>query len=137
MELFLNAYNSIKTNIWQDDTPDNIIFASAKAAFKKLSRHCTRGSRFFRLTGQSGSGKTSQLLSACNDLCQKAAIKPLHIAVRNFAYLFPDYASISTRPDCREISNGFSLKVLLCFLKLAFEAQMDIILEIAILNKEF
>lgn len=137
MELFLNAYNSIKSNIWQDDTPDNIIFASAKEAFKKLSRGCTRKARFFRLTGQSGSGKTSQLLSACNHLCQKAKIKPLHIAVRNFAYLFPNYASISHRPDCREISNGFALKVLLCLLKLAFEAQMDIILEIAILNKEF
>ncbi len=137
MELFLNAYNSIKSSIWKDDTPDNIVFASAKEAFKKLSRGCTFGGRFFRLTGQSGSGKTSQLLSSCEKLCEKAKIKPLHIAVRNFAYLFPNYASISSRPDYREISNGFALKVLLCLLRLAFESGIDIILEIAILNRKF
>lgn len=137
MELFFNAYNFAKNSIWQDDTPDNLIFATAKEVFKKLKKGCTRGKRFFRLAGQSGSGKTSQLLAATNHLCELSEIKPMHIAVRNFASFFPDASICATSPNFREISNGFALKVLICVLKQAFEEHFDIILEIALLDKAF
>ena len=137
MELFFNAYNFAKNSIWKDDTPDNLIFAAAKEAFKKLKKGCTRGRRFFRLAGQSGSGKTSQLLAATNHLCVLSKIRPLHIAVRNFAPFFPDAAALSSSPEFREISNGFALKVLILVLKQAFEEEFDIILEIALLDRDF
>lgn len=137
MELFLNAYNYAASSIWKDDTPDSIIFATAKEAFKSMKKNCTHGRRFFRLAGQSGSGKTSQLLGACYHLCKNAKIRPLHIAVRNFAGFYPYASALSSSPNFREISNGFALKVLICVLKQAFEEEIDIILEIALLDKSF
>ena len=43
------------------------------------------GRRLIWLTGQSGTGKTSQLLAATQKFCSERGLKPFHLAVRNFA----------------------------------------------------
>lgn len=137
MEHFLKAYNFACTSIWRDHTCNEIIFEQAKKAYSKLKKNCTAGKKIFRLTGQSGSGKTSQLLKATKFFCNKHNIKPIHIAVRNFAKYFPEYKNIKNKKNFRELTNGFALKVLIWVLKFAFEDGLDIILEIALLNKNF
>lgn len=137
MEYFLSAYKFACTSIWHDDTSDDMIFEQAKKAYNFYKKNCTAGKRIFRLTGQSGSGKTSQLLNATLSYCNNHNIKPLHIAVRNFAKFYPDYSALKNNANVREITNGFALKVLLWVLKFAFDDGLDIILEIALLDKKF
>ncbi len=137
MEQFFNAYKFACKSIWHDETDGEVVYTQAQKAYALYKRDCTAGKRIFRLTGQSGSGKTSQLLGATLSYCQNHNIKPLHIAVRNFAMFYPAYAQIAADENVREITNGFALKVLLWVLKFAFEDGLDIVLEIALLDKKF
>ena len=137
MDNFDKAFKFAKRSIWQDDTPDEKVFWAAKKAFSKLKKNCTRGKRLMWLTGQSGTGKTSQLLAASQRFCDKHKILPLHMAVRNFAELHPDAQNLKSQPQFREVTNGFALKVLICVLKYAFEEGLDILLEICFLDKSF
>lgn len=137
MKHFFSAYNFACKSMWKDSTDNQTIINKAKQAYDFYKKNCTRGKRLFRLTGQSGSGKTSQLLSATLNLCNNHKIKPIHIAVRNYAQFHPDYENLKNSKNMREQTNGFALKVLLWVLKFAFEDGLDIILEIALLNKKF
>lgn len=137
MKFFNAAFSFAKHSIWHDNTDDAVVFAAAKLAFDEIRKGCTHGRNFFRLAGQSGSGKTSQLFKSHCAVLPKIGISPLHIAVRNFAKFHPNYAQLSAKPDCRELTNGFALKVLICVLDMAFEAGYDIVLEIALLDKKF
>lgn len=137
MEHFFNAYSFACKSMWKDSTDDVTVFCQAQKAFDFYSKGCTKNSVFFRLTGQSGSGKTSQLLQAANHFCAIKNIKPLHIAVRNFACFHPDYQKLKDNENFREITNGFALKVLIWVLKFAFEKSYDIILELSLLDKKF
>ncbi len=136
MNLFLSALKYVKSTIWKDEHSLGQIFDLAKKAFDCAKQDCTYGKRFFRLAGQSGSGKTSQLYYATSKYCSQKNIKPLHLAVRNFCEYYPDYQSIPVKQR-REKTNGFCLKMLLFVLKFALESGIDIILEIALLGKNF
>lgn len=137
MKFFSAAFSFAKHSIWRDNTPDVAIFDAAKLAFDEMSKGCSRGRHFFRLAGQSGSGKTSQLFKSHSSVLKKMGMSPIHIAVRNFAKFHPDYKQLSTKCDCRELTNGFALKVLICVLDMALNNGLDIVLEIALLDKRF
>ena len=137
MNCFDKAYKFAKKSIWKDYTTDEFIFQKADDFYKSAKNNCTCGHRFIWLTGQSGTGKTSQLLTATLPFCGKNNIKPLHIAVRNFASLYPNSKEFENSPDFREQTNGFSLKMLIIILYKAFLDGLDIILEISFLNPIF
>lgn len=137
MKFFYSAFSFAKHSIWHDNTDDAVVFDAANRAFKDMKKNCTFGKRYFRLAGQSGSGKTSQLFKSHSTVLPKAGIFPIHIAVRNFAKFHPDYERLSSRCDCREITNGFALKVLICVLDMALKTGCDVVLEIAFLDKRF
>lgn len=137
MDFFKKALAFAKDSVWKDDTKDEIILATAEKAFLKLKAGCTRGRRLIWLTGQSGTGKTSQLLAATQKFCSEHGLKPFHLAVRNFADLHPEAENLKNLPDFREKTNGFALKVLICTLKLAFDHGLDIVLEICFLDPCF
>lgn len=137
MKFFYAAYSFAKHCIWKDDTPDECVFAAAKRAFDEMKTGCTQSRHFFRLAGQSGTGKTSQLFKSHVAVFEKRKISPMHIAVRNFAKFHPQHASLVAFPDYREKTNGFALKVLICVLDLALEEGYDVVLEIALLDKRF
>lgn len=137
MKFFYAAYSFAKHSIWRDDTPDERVFSAAKCAFEELRRGCTQSRHFFRLAGQSGSGKTSQLFESHKIALKKTNISPIHLAVRNFAKFHPQHDQLCSRADYREKTNGFALKVAICVLDMALEDGYDIILEIALLDKRF
>ncbi len=137
MDNFEKTFNFIKNSIWEDDTSDEMIFEIAEEIFQNLKVNCSKGKRLFWITGQSGTGKTSQLLKATQIYCGNHNIKPLHLAVRNFAHLHPLASKLANDKDFREITNGFALKVLFYVLKRGLEAGLDILLEICFLDKCF
>lgn len=137
MKFFYAAYSFAKHSIWHDDTPDECVFSAAKRAFEQLRCGCTQSRHFFRLAGQSGAGKTSQLFKSHELILSKSSLRPMHIAVRNFAKFHPRHDQLRARADYREKTNGFALKVAICVLDMALEGGYDIILEIALLDKRF
>lgn len=137
MKFFLQAFSYATHSIWKDKTSNCEIFAAAKKAYSSLQQNCTKSRHFFRLAGQSGSGKTSQLFASHNAIFEKSRIKPMHIAVRNFAHFHPDFEKLKNSSNFREATNGFALKVLICVLDKAMHDGCDIILEIALLDKRF
>ena len=134
MDNFNKTFKFIKHSIWKDDTDDKTIFAVGEKYFQNLKIDCSKGKRLFWLTGQSGTGKTSQLLKATQNYCNKQNIRPLHLAVRNFAHLHPLASKLAQDKDFREKTNGFALKVLFYVLKRSLECGLDIILEISFLK---
>lgn len=137
MDNFDKTFNFIKNSIWKDDTDDEMIFTISDEYFQSIKKNYSRGKRLFWLTGQSGTGKTSQLLKATENYCHNAIIKPLHLAVRNFAHLHPYSNKFKHDENYRENTNGFALKVLFCVLKRSLEYGIDIVLEICFLDRNF
>lgn len=137
MTKFQKAYKFAKKSIWKDDTLDEVILNLSKTVFKNMKKNCTKTKKFFWLTGQSGSGKTSQLYEATEHFCQNHNIKPIHFAVRNFAIYHPKAKAFEKNTNFREITNGFALKLLICVLNLAIIEGYDIILEICFLDNVF
>ena len=137
MTKFQKAYKFAKNSIWKDDTLDEVILNLSKTVFKNMKKNCTKTKKFFWLTGQSGSGKTSQLYEATEHFCQNHNIKPIHFAVRNFAIYHPKAKAFEKSTNFREITNGFALKLLICVLNLAISEGYDIILEICFLDNVF
>lgn len=138
MRAFLKAYNFIKTSIWKDDTSDFFVFQTAQKIYNKIKSRFTKNKVLIRISGQSGSGKTSQLFQANNYALRYSKIKPIHLAVRNFAKFYPKLNSNSKfSASFRETTNGFALKILIWILKFSLDDNLDIMLEISFLDKRF
>lgn len=129
-----------KTFCWECDIDERTVFDIAKNNFEKLSAGKTKNKFLLRLAGQSGSGKTTQLLPASNALFEKHQMNPIHFAVREFATLHPNYSEIVEKfgkKEMREKTNGFALKCLLVSLAFAIEQGYDILFEVTLLSHEF
>lgn len=125
---------------WKSDITDEIIIEIAKRHFKTISKKKTKSKNILRLVGQSGSGKTSQLLPAGNVWFQKKALKPIHFCVRNFAALHPNYNVLLKefgKDEIREKTNGFALKCLVISLLLAISKGYDVLFEMTLLTPKF
>ena len=124
---------------WKNDIPVWQTFEIAKQEFEKLEKECTYSRKFYRLVGQSGSGKTTQLLPATTKLVESIDERPIHFCVRRFSTLHPQYAKLANQcgSEIRERTNGFALQCLLVCLKMAIEGGCDIILEMTFLTREF
>ena len=137
---FKDILKHIDSLSWKCEIDSYEIYCIAKKEFKNIAINASKNKKYFRLIGQSGSGKTTQLLPAINEYCYKNNIKPVHFAVRNFAIFHPQYDKLLEKygnSEIREITNGFALKCLLICLVFAIQNNFDILLEVTLLTKKF
>lgn len=140
----LKDYESILKHLnsfsWENKVADEMIFDIAKNNFLKLTQGKTKNHKIIRLAGQSGSGKTTQLLPTANAYCKKHGICPIRFAVRDFAPLHPNYNELLQefgKEQIREKTNGFALRCLLISLILAIDEGYDILFEVTLLSRPF
>lgn len=125
---------------WDNDISNEVIFDIAKSNFKMLSQGKTKNHKLIRLAGQSGSGKTTQLLPTASAYFEMRNLKPIRFAVRDFAILHPKYNELLSqfgREQIREKTNGFALRCLLISLIFAISEGNDILFEVTLLSHEF
>ncbi|MBQ7307071.1 MAG: zeta toxin family protein [Clostridia bacterium] len=126
--------------IWKDNVSNEILEELSQKAFLDMKEGKTKSKKLFRICGQSGSGKTTQILYAVNEVLNDTNIKPVVIAVRNFATYHPDYQNLINKygkGEIREKTNGFALKLLCLTLCKFVENGYFIVMDITLLSKEF
>ena len=90
-----------------------------------------------KLGGQSGSGKTTQLLPSIEYGLKQNNIDFIHIAVRNFAKYHPFYDELLKQfgeNNIREKTNGFALSLLFSVVEMLIENKFNIFYEITLLE---
>ena len=94
----------------------------------------------FRTGGQSGSGKTTQLLPSIQSFIDTKKLNFVNISVRIFAKYHPKYNELLEEfgPSLiREKTNGFALLMLFRILEILIEKKYNILLEVTILDDSF
>ncbi len=105
-----------------------------------ISSDIGRRGFMLRLAGQSGSGKSSQLLPAAKSIFAGRGSKSVIISVRNFAKYHPFYKEIEAKYGLRlirEKTNGFALYLLFLKLERLISDRYDIIFEVTLLDRDF
>ncbi|MDR1071311.1 MAG: zeta toxin family protein [Rickettsiales bacterium] len=112
----------------------------ADRAFADMTAGIRGDGEFVRLSGQSGSGKTTQLSPAAIAGFRAAGMNPAHVSVRAFARYHPFYDDIRLRfgdAALRESTNEFSLVLLFLTLEKMLRSGCSVALEIALLDESF
>ena len=89
-----------------------------------------------RVVGQSGSGKSTQLIPALEDILKK--ISYIKINVGKFAPFHPEYTKWQKlSPELmREKTNGFALRALILFYRNCIENHVNILCDMTLLEPE-
>lgn len=127
-----------KNTPWQDDTDIEIIVDASKKAFEEMSRGCKKQKVLCRLCGQSGSGKTSQLLASILPNLYNG--KVCVVAVRNFVKYYPKYddlLNLLPKGELREHTNGFALKCLFLTLCRLLQSGYAILYDVTLLEPTY
>lgn len=125
---------------WRCDIDKNTIFQIARSNYKNFVNKKTKLKKIYRVAGQSGSGKTTQLMKALDSCFLENNTKPVHFAVRKFASFHPNYSILLEnfgKSEIREKTNGFALRCLLMTLIFAINDGYLIMFEVTLLSKEF
>ena len=133
-------FKLVEKSVWFDNTEKNVVIKQANKAFEELVAGKTKQAKLYRFCGQSGSGKTSQLLSSTLKILEENKINPVVIAVRNFAHFHPDYDKLLAKfgkSEIREKTNAFALKCLFVVLEKCLKDGYYIALDVTILDKNF
>ena len=133
----VELFEHMRTYPWHDDTSDEVVFAQAARAARDIiaGDNYTCKKIFYRLGGQSGSGKTTQLLPVIGEFEASRGNKPIIIGVRTFAPYHPNYDEIvKTHPagKVREVTNGFAFKCLMAAVKIILERGVMLVLDVTI-----
>lgn len=137
---FEKVLKEISKMPWKTDIKDKEIFEIANKNFDKLTSGYTKKKHIIRIFGQSGSGKTTQLLPSAKAYSENKGLKPIIFNVRTFAKYHPDYENLKNKfgeAKIREITNGFALKLMFIYAILAVNSGFDIILEVTLISHEF
>ena len=105
-----------------------------RCGYPKASKFC------IRLVGQSGSGKTSQLLPAVKAALEAQSQKYVSLAVRDFVPYHPNLSAIREHYDeglVREKTNAFALTLLTLVLVRCIRAHLPILFEVTLLSPEY
>jgi len=105
-----------------------------RCGYPKASKFC------IRLVGQSGSGKTSQLLPAVKAALEAQSQKYVSLAVRDFVLYHPNLSAIREHYDeglVREKTNAFALTLLTLVLVRCIRAHLPILFEVTLLSPEY
>ncbi len=136
LELLKPVFDYVNTTIWKDETSEKEICEIANFFCENL-KNITKEKIFQRFSGQSGSGKTTQLGMSILSVLSKKEIKPLTLAVRTFSESHPHYYDLLKKygkANIREKTNGFALKCLCAVLFLAINKGYYIVLDLTILS---
>ncbi len=115
----------------------------ANRAFLDLTRNIEKNDNLhylIRIAGQSGSGKTTQLMPAIKTNLDKMKQNYVLLAVRFFAKYHPNYNELlKTYGDSliREKTNGFALTLLIKVLEKLIENKYNILFEVTLLEPIF
>ena len=137
---FKCLFKHINSLCWENNAPDELIFEIAYKHFKNNKNNYTKNKNLIRLIGQSGAGKTTQLLPTAKKVAEQNNLSTFNACVRDFATLHPNYdALLKQYGQCeiREKTNCFALKCLAVNIVLAIESGYDIIFEVTLLSKYF
>lgn len=130
-------FNVVEKTPWKDNTPFDVIFEIAQNEFEKIKTNLTRKPVLIRLCGQSGSGKTTQLLPSIMFALEQQKNRAALLAVRNFAALYPSYSNLKqtcAAGQLREATNGFALKCLFATLFLLAQEGFEIVYDVTVLE---
>jgi predicted ABC-type ATPase len=112
----------------------------AERAAADMAEGATLARVALRLAGQSGSGKSSQLLPMAVRHFELAGIKSVHIAVRNFVPYFPNLDELVARvgkDNMREATNAFALSLMFATIEKLGRMGAAMIIELALLEPLF
>ncbi len=99
--------------------------------------NATRNRQFFRICGQSGSGKTSQLLPAVEKWLEVRRLQPVLIGARLFVPYHPHAKEIEAEygaENLRKMTDEVSTILMFLTLKALIEAGFDIVLDVTLLD---
>ena len=139
MDNFNKIVEYVKTTCWQDDTETDVVISQAKKVFESMVVNKTKKKFLYRICGQSGSGKTTQLLSSLEKMLNEQ-YNPVVLGVRSCAEAHPKYEYFKSNfpsGELREKTNGFALKCMSYVLKLLIENGYFILLDITLLDPIF
>lgn len=104
---------------------------------KDFTKNATKNHQFFRIAGQSGSGKTTQLLPAVEAYFKSRSQQPILIAARLFVPYHPFADQIKTAygaENLRTKTNEVSTILMFLTLKSLIKDGYDIILDVTLLD---
>lgn len=125
------------------DFPKTLWDELCERAYADLTERCghPKISKFcIRLIGQSGSGKTSQLLPAVKAALEAQSQKYISLAVRDFVPYHPSLDLIGEHYDeglIREKTNAFALTLLTLVLVRCIREHLPIVFEVTLLSPEY
>lgn len=130
----------INESVWQDNTDSDYLEFASFEAFKEITRNKNKNKMLYRIAGQAGSGKTSQISYALSKALMSKNIEPVCVSVRFFAKYHKDYSEllkIYGEKEIREKTNGFALKCLTLTLEKIFKSGYMILLDLTLLDPIF
>lgn len=103
----------------------------------EITKDATRGREMVRVTGMSGSGKTTQLVPAAEAYFEKRGVKPVVVAGRVFVPYHP-YCSEIVREygeeNLRKMTDDFATVVMFFVMQTIVKMGCDIIVDLALVN---
>ena len=124
-------------NVWDDVYADIDFDRIANIAADDMARGASQCKICLRLFGQSGSGKSTQLLPMAMEYCKIAGITPVHITMGNFVKYFPGLDELTARigkDNVREATNAFVLLLVLGAIEKLAERGTALVMDLAILE---
>ncbi|MBQ6510976.1 zeta toxin family protein [Candidatus Saccharibacteria bacterium] len=109
----------------------------AKKVVLEWSKDATFGGEFVRITGQSGSGKTSQLLPAVEEYFKAKKARPVLVAARKFVEYHPHFKEIVAEygeKDLRKMTDEFATIMMFLVIKGLISLRCDLILDVTLLD---
>ncbi len=120
---------------WQVDVAEYAEIA--KRVVLEWSKDATFGGEFVRITGQSGSGKTSQLLPAVEEYFKAKKARPVLVAARKFVEYHPYFKEIVAEygeKDLRKMTDEFATIMMFLVIKGLISLRCDLILDVTLLD---
>jgi len=111
----------------------------AAKAIRDLCSGKTMTHKMVRITGVSGSGKTTQLLPAAEKYFEAQGLDPVLVAARKFVEYHPHYGEIKDyygEENIRKMTDEFSTIMMFLCMKQLVEKGYDIILDVTLLDPE-
>ena len=128
---------------WPSKLPKELSFNSKdlklakKIALLELKKGATNSGVLVRLTGQSGSGKTTQLLPAAGSYFEKKNLKPIIIRAQELAKYHPYYEEILKKygeAEIRKRTDDFATILMYLVVKNLTKKHYDLIIDVSFVS---
>lgn len=128
---------------WPSHLPKNLVPTSQEIneatnlALKDLEKDATKTGMLIRLAGQSGSGKTTQLLPAAESYFKAKNLKPILIATRNLVKYHPHYQEILKNygeSELRKRTDDFATILMYRVMRILTRKNYDLIIDVSFVS---